>query len=343
LKPVKLYDVTLRDGNHAVKHQIRKEFIKEYCVIAESSDVTHIEVGHGNGLGASSLLIGQSFESDATIINEARSVLKTKKLGVHCIPGFATVRRDLAPAVENGVDTFRIASHVSEANTSAKLIEFVRVNNLEPIGVLMMSHMADLHSLVSEANKLVSYGATSVVFMDSAGNYLPQDVSERTVALVEEVPAEIGFHAHNNLGLAVANSLAAINAGATLIDGSSAGFGAGAGNSPLECISAVLNRIQNDDAKKLLPFLKMSDFVSTYFPMQVPKVSSTSISSGLSGVFSGFAQKVKNISIELGIDEYYLWEELGIRSVVAGQESIIREVALSLKTQLINNRIDGEM
>jgi 4-hydroxy 2-oxovalerate aldolase len=193
----------------------------------------------------------------------------------------------------------------------------------------MMSHMADLHSLVSEANKLVSYGATSIVFMDSAGNYLPQDVSERTVALVEEVPAEIGFHAHNNLGVAISNAMMAVQNGASIVDGSSMGLGAGSGNAQLENIVANYGRAHLDGAK-LREYLQMSRLVENAFEDYLPRTNSSSVESGMAGVFSGYAPQVKQISSEMGIEQEELWNEIGRRRLVAGQESMIREIAQDL-------------
>ena len=65
---IKLYDVTLRDGNHALRHSLTKEFVKDYCAIAEESGLWAVEVGHGNGLGASSYLVGKSLEDDKNLL-----------------------------------------------------------------------------------------------------------------------------------------------------------------------------------------------------------------------------------------------------------------------------------
>ena len=130
-----LYDVTLRDGNHALRHQLTSDFVEKYCKLADNSGVWAVEVGHGNGLGASSYLVGKSAESDFELLSTAREFLKNAKLAVHAIPGFATIRRDLIPAIECGVDVFRIATHSTEATVSEKHISFLAERNVEVHGV----------------------------------------------------------------------------------------------------------------------------------------------------------------------------------------------------------------
>ena len=176
MKNPKLYDVTLRDGNHALRHTLTAEFVKSYCQYADTSDVWAIEVGHGNGLGASSHLVGKSKESDCDLLEAARQHLTSTKLAVHSIPGFATIKRDIKPAIAIGVDIFRIATHVTEADVSQKHIEYLASNDVEVHGVLMMSHMIDLAGLIKQVSLMKKYGARAVILMDSAGYFIPADV-----------------------------------------------------------------------------------------------------------------------------------------------------------------------
>ena len=206
-----IYDVTLRDGNHALRHTLESKFVAEYCKLAEQSDAWAIEVGHGNGLGASSYLVGQSVESDENLLIAARNNLKNKMLAVHAIPGFATIDRDIKPAIEIGVDVFRIATHVTEASVAQSHIEYLASSNKIVHGVLMMSHMIDIKGLIEQAKLLKSYGASAIIFMDSAGFFVPEDVSERVKVTQTELGISVGFHAHNNLGMATANSLSALS------------------------------------------------------------------------------------------------------------------------------------
>ena len=324
-----LYDVTLRDGNHALRHQLKLDFVSAYCEAADKSGVWAVEVGHGNGLGASSYLVGESKFSDFELLTVARSKLNKVKLAVHSIPGFSTINKNLKPAIGCGVDVFRVATHVTEATVAQKHIEFLAENDQIVHGVLMMSHMADIKTLIEQIKLMKNYGATAVIMMDSAGNLIPQKVTERIVSIKEDLDIEIGFHAHNNLGVAISNARAAIISGASIIDGASMGLGAGAGNAQLENIVANLS-MENLSNLELAGFLEMSKIVESNHAESLPKISSSSIRSGMAGVFSGYAPQVKSISEEFGIDARLIWEELGRRKLVAVQESMVREIAQDL-------------
>lgn len=325
----KLYDVTLRDGNHALRHSLSSKFVETYCKSADESGVWAVEVGHGNGLGASSHLVGKSAETDFDLLESARENLLKTKLAVHSIPGFATIKRDLKPAISIGVDLFRVATHVTEADVSQKHIEYLANEGIEVHGVLMMSHMIDIPGLVKQASLMKQYGATAVILMDSAGFFIPSDVSDRVSAVLNSMDVEVGFHAHNNLGLGVGNALSAINQGAVLIDGASMGLGAGAGNAQLENIVAAGNREKRINSD-IYNFLQMSKLVEDSYPDKLPRTTSSSTQSGLAGVFSGYAPQVRAISEELGLDSNSLWKEMASRKLVAGQESMIREIAQDL-------------
>jgi 4-hydroxy 2-oxovalerate aldolase len=326
-------DPTLRDGNHAISHQLNVEQIAAYCKAADLAGVPIVEVGHGNGVGASSLQVGEAVTDDATALKTARENLRNSKLGIHVIPGFATINRDLKLAMDCGVDVFRIASHCTEADITQRHISFCRNEGRTVFGVLMMSHMAEKEVLAEEARKMQDYGAEAIILMDSAGNYLPQDVKEKVVCLLENIQIPVGFHAHNNLGMGIANSIAAVEAGATLLDGCSRGFGAGAGNAQLEVLVAVLHRMGYETGIDLYKVLDASDLAEQQLMKVVPTISSTSVVSGLSGVFSGFLKHVNRISAEFGIDPRDVFFELGKRRVVAGQEDLIIEVAKGLASK----------
>ena len=236
MKHILISDPTLRDGNHAVRHQLTKEDIALYCKAANAARVPIVEVGHGNGLGASSLQVGLSLESDHDLLSYARNNLTNSKLSIHVIPGFATIKRDLEKALAIGVDLVRVASHCTEADITQRHISFAREKGKEAYGVLMMTHMAEPNILVEEALKMQYYGAEAIIIMDSAGAFLPKDVTQRIKALTETLSIPVGFHAHNNLGMAIGNSIAAIEAGASILDGTARGFGAGAGNAQIEVL-----------------------------------------------------------------------------------------------------------
>jgi 4-hydroxy 2-oxovalerate aldolase len=327
---VTISDPTLRDGNHAIRHQLGAEQIAAYCRIADAARIPIVEVGHGNGLGASSLQLGESRCPDEEALSVARANLRTSKLGVHVIPGFATIEKDLARAIDLGVDVVRVASHCTEADLTGRHIGYVRDKGRTPLGVLMMSHMVPKETLAEEAKKMESYGAEGIVFMDSAGAYLPEDVSERVTTLLASLSIPVGFHAHNNLGMAIANSVAAVRAGATMLDGCARGFGAGAGNAQLEVLVAVLERLGYATGVDLYKVLDAGDLAERELMKQPPTISSVSVVSGLAGVFSGFLKPVQRVAKQFDVDPRDVFFELGRRRIIAGQEDLIIEVASDL-------------
>lgn len=330
IKQILISDSTLRDGNHACAHQLSIEQIAIYAEAADKAGVPIVEVGHGNGLGASSLQVGLCKETDKDMLETARKHLSKSKLGIHVIPGFATIKRDLVNAIDIGVDVIRIASHCTEADITQRHLGYVRERGKEAYGVLMMSHMASASVLVEEAQKMELYGAEGIIIMDSAGAYLPSDVQEKIAALVSGLKVPVGFHAHNNLGMAVANSIAAIESGAKILDATARGFGAGAGNTQLEVLVAVLEKMGYITGIDLYKMLDASDVAEKRVMPSVPIIKSDSIVSGLSGVFSGFAKHVSRISSEYEVDSRDVYRELGKRKIVGGQEDIIIEVVMDL-------------
>lgn len=330
---VLISDPTLRDGNHAVKHQLSVKQVRAYAAAAETAGIPIVEVGHGNGLGASSLQVGESLISDAEMLSAAREVLNNSRLGIHVMPGFATIRKDITHAIDLGVDVFRVASHCTEADVTQRQIGYIREKGKEVFGVLMMIHMASKEVLLEEALKMESYGAEAVILMDSAGASLPADVQEKVGELSKNLNVPVGYHAHNNLGMAIANSVTAVQAGATIIDGTARGFGAGSGNAQIEVLVAVFEKMGVSTGIDLYKILDAADLAEKELLRVIPRISSVSVVSGLAGIFSGFAAPVERISKEYGVDARDIFFELGRRKVVAGQEDLILEVATRLATE----------
>jgi len=331
MKDIIISDPSLRDGNHCVKHKISLESVARYCKFADNAGIPIVEVGHGNGIGASSLLIGQMPHTDRDMLIIARENLSKAKLGVHVIPGMATIKRDIAPAIDIGVDIFRIASHVTEATLTKTHIEYLRNKGKAVYGVLMMSALADTKTLVGEAKKMESYGAETFLIMDSTGTYLPRDVEERIKALKDNLSIDVGFHGHNNLGLAVANSLVAAQNGATVIDACIRGFGAGAGNTQLEAIIPVLEQYGFKTNIAFQKVIMEADYVMDYMVKTAPITAPINVLTGLHKLFSAFEKPIIKASKLYGIEYSSLIFELGNRKLVGGQEDLIMEIAQNLK------------
>jgi 4-hydroxy 2-oxovalerate aldolase len=260
----------------------------------------------------------------------ARSSLRRAKLSVHVMPGFATIDHEIKQAIEMGVDLFRVASHCTEADLTQRHIGYVRNQGLEAWGILMMTHMASPEVLLEEARKMQSYGAQGIVLMDSAGAYFPDDVVAKIGLLAQELEVPVGFHAHNNLGLSVANSVAAVKVGARILDGTAAGFGAGAGNAPIELVVAALQRLGYETHANFYKVLDAAELAVKLFSDNLPVNDAITIVSGLAGVFSGFAKPVQRVARQMKVDARDVFFELGKRQVIGGQEDLILEVASEL-------------
>ena len=330
-KDILIVDSTLRDGSHAIKHQLTQKNIEDYAKGAESANIPIVMVGHGNGLGASSLQLGQSLLSDKVMLETAKKHLKKTKLGAFMIPGFGTIKNDIEPAIESGIEVMIIASHCTEANVTKQHIQYAVYNNLETYGVLMMSHMLSAPKLLAQALQMQEYGAKGILLMDSAGAYLPEDVTTKVSTLVDGLDIEVGFHAHNNLGMAVANSVAAVLAGATIVDATSRGFGAGAGNCQMEVLVAVLHKMGYETGLDLYALIDNSENIVSKIMKKPQEINAVTLVSGLAGVFSGFAPHAQKAAERFGVDVKDILMELGRRKIVGGQEDIIIDVAMNLK------------
>jgi 4-hydroxy 2-oxovalerate aldolase len=332
MKNIIITDSSLRDGNHAVKHTITLDSIKRYCQFAERVGIPIVEVGHGNGLAASSLLIGKSPNTDKEMLTIAKNNLKNSKLGIHTIPGLSTVD-DAMAAADYGVDVFRVATHCTEATLAKSHIEYLAKAGKEVYGVLMMSALITADELVEQAKIMESCGAQAIIIMDSTGTYLPSDVQERVSKLKAFTNMKVGFHAHNNLGCAVANSLVAVQSGADMVDACIRGFGAGAGNAPLELILPVFEKSRFSTGINFEETIKEADRVMDYLVPSAPITTPINILTGLTRLFSGFEKPIIKASKLYGVEYSSLIFELGSRKLVAGQEDLILEVAQKLKNK----------
>jgi len=325
---ITLTDTTLRDGSHPMRHRYTAEQVEVVVRALDAGGVPVIEVSHGDGLGGSSLQYGMSAVSELALIERAAAAAQRARIAVLLLPGVGT-GHDLTAAAEQGARVVRIATHCTEADISEQHFGLGRELGLETIGFLMMSHMLSPDSLAEQAALMASYGASCVYIVDSAGAMVPRDVRLGVQALAARIPA-VGFHAHNNLGLAIGNTVTAVEAGATRIDGCLRGLGAGAGNAATELLAAVLDRMGLDSGLDLFALSDAAEgVVKPLMPFQ-PFPDRESLAIGDAGVYSTFLLHAKRHAERLGLDPRQILVELGERRAVAGQEDWILDVALEL-------------
>lgn len=336
MKKIKIHDMTLRDGMHPKRHQMSLEQMKSIACALDEAGVPLIEVTHGDGLGGSSVNYGFPAHSDEEYLSTVIPLMKQAKISALLLPGIGTVD-DLKMACEKGVSTIRVATHCTEADVSEQHIGFARKMGLDTVGFLMMAHMATPEKLLEQARLMESYGANCIYATDSAGYMLPEDVTARVTALRDGLrpETELGFHGHHNMAMGVANSVAAIKAGATRIDAASAGLGAGAGNTPLEVLVAVLNRMEIPTGIDLFKAQDVAEDLVTPIMDQPIRVDRDALTLGYAGVYSSFLLFAKRAEKKYGVSARDILVELGRRGTVGGQEDMIEDLALTMA----NNRM----
>jgi 4-hydroxy-2-oxovalerate/4-hydroxy-2-oxohexanoate aldolase len=330
-KKVTLHDMSLRDGMHAKRHQISLDEMVRIASGMDAAGMPLIEVTHGDGLGGASVNYGFPAHSDEEYLKAVVPKMKNAKISALLLPGIGTVDH-LKMARDCGVSTIRVATHCTEADVSEQHIGMAAKMEMDTVGFLMMAHMVSPEKILEQAKLMVSYGANCIYATDSAGYMLPDDVTARIGLLRAELPkdVEVGFHGHHNMGMAIANSLAAIEAGASRIDGSVAGLGAGAGNTPLEVFCAVLDRMGVETGVDLYKIMDVAEDLIVPIMDQPIRVDRDALTLGYAGVYSSFLLFAQRAQKKYGIPARDILVELGRRGTVGGQEDMIEDLALTM-------------
>jgi len=329
MKHIRIIDTTLRDGMHAVSHQFSIEDVQELAKGLEAAGVPAIEMTHGDGLGGSSFQYGFSKHSDEEYLKAVSDVLTNSKLAVLLIPGIGTIE-DLEMAAAYNAKIVRVATHVTEADIGIQHIQTAKRLGMEAIGFLMMSHMSPPDKIVEQAMIFAEAGADMIYITDSAGHLLPDQVAERIIAVRDKVGLPVGFHAHNNMGLAVGNTIKAIESGAVSIDGTCKGLGAGAGNCQIEVITAVLKLMNIETGIDLYKIMDVADDILIPKMQRPITIDKNSLMIGYAGVYGSFLLHALRAGEKFGVDARDILYEMGQKKTVGGQEDVILSVAYEL-------------
>ena len=329
--PFYLQDVTLRDGMHVLQHRCDLEYIRGVAKALDHAKVDAIEVAHGDGLNGSSLNYGLGSHSDIAWIEAVAEVISHARLTTLVLPGIATMH-DMKAAVKSGVRSFRVATHCTEADISAQHISAARDLGVDVAGFLMMAHRIPAKELAEQAKLMESYGAHCVYITDSAGALTPEQVRDRVVAFkaVLKPETQIGIHAHNNLSLAIANSLEALRHGAYRVDASLGGLGAGAGNAQIEAFVAAAASTGYVMPYGVENLMAAAESLVTPKMPRVLGVHPDALMLGMTGVYSSFLMHSQRVSIQTGVPVSKILKELARRGMVGGQEDMILDAAMSL-------------
>ena len=330
-RDVRITDTSLRDGSHAVSHQFTERQVRDVVRALSDAGVPVIEVAHGDGLGGSSFNYGFSGVNEIDLIAAAAEEADGARIASLLVPGVGRVS-DLRPAAAAGTSIVRVATHCTEADVSRQHFGAARDLGLETVGFLMLSHMIEPAELAIQARIMADAGCQCVYVVDSAGALVPDAVDDRVRALVEELgdDAQVGFHAHNNLGCGVANSLAAYRAGAVQIDGSTRGLGAGAGNAATELLATVFDRLGIITGIDPIAAVNAAEEVVAAFIPRTPIPDRDSIMLGYAGAYSSFLLHAHRAGERYRVPPHEILLEVGRRRYVGGQEDMIIGVALEL-------------
>lgn len=330
---VRVTDTSLRDGSHAKHHAFTEAEVRAVVSALDEAGMPVIEVTHGDGLGGSSFNYGFSAVDERTLMAAAVDAAKRAKIAALMLPGLG-VKDDIKAARDIGVSVIRIATHCTEADISIQHFQMARELGLETVGFLMMAHSVGPEKLAEQARIMADAGCECVYVVDSAGAMILDDVTDRVSAVVAELghDAQVGFHAHENLSLSLANTIFAIRAGAVQVDGSTRRFGAGAGNTSCEALAAVTERL---GIRTGLDTVKMIDAAEDVVrPMMEGEclLDRLAITMGYAGVYSSFLKHAYRAADRYDVSGAEILRECGRRGLVGGQEDQIIQIASSLAT-----------
>ena len=335
---INVLDCTLRDGSYPVNYSYSLEDTHEICVALEGSGISQIEVGHGMGLGAADLNLGQSAHSDMEYIQTALESVRKATIGVFSIPGIATEKM-IREAAKAGIGFLRIGADVDKLETTRDLIYLANSLEVEVSLNMMKTYAWPKEEILKSLVKLLDLEIEVISVVDSAGTMIPGQVKDYVGFLSRNLDLKIGFHGHNNLQLAIANSLAAAEGGALVVDATLRGIGRSSGNAQIEALVPVLHKAGFSTNVR---YQQLSDFSDIFYAPPYPNygVQGVELACGVSGLHSSFLPKIieKANNREIGIIE--LINEVTSADLINLSQETLNDAAAKVdKKSIVNSPI----
>ncbi|MDB6120092.1 MAG: hypothetical protein JWO08_3873 [Verrucomicrobiaceae bacterium] len=327
---VVLLDCTLRDGSYAVNFQFTRRDTARLCATLEQAGLRWIEIGHGMGLGASSPKNGVAFETDEDYMSAAAENVKEAKWGTFFIPGIGDAD-DIRKALDHGIGFLRIGSEVETFERMRPFAEQAKAAGLVVCANFMKTYAAPPSEVAQAAAEIEKWGVVDCVYVvDSAGCMMPEDVREYVDSMKQKSNCEVGFHGHNNLDLANANCLVAMEAGATYIDSSIRGMGRSAGNAQTEVLAYLLKRRGYDFGIDCFALFEAGEKIIQKLNVQAQGLPPLDIVIGMARFHTSHMPRFKRAAEEHEIDLRRLILEVSAVNCVQPSDELIQAMARDL-------------
>lgn len=328
---VEILDTTLRDGSYAVNFSFTSADVANICRELEQAGIDLIEIGHGVGLGGSEKGYGQAAETDLEYMRAASKVIKKSRWGMFCIPGIATID-DLDGAIDENMGFIRIGTNVDEVRTSKKFIQKAKKAKMFVAANFMKSYAMSAEDFAQNVLRSQEYGADVVYLVDSAGGMFPQDIRRYVEAIRRVTDIPLGFHGHDNLGMAVANSLAAFDMGVQYVDGSLQGLGRSSGNAATEILALAFCKLGQ---RLELDFLRLCSAGQKYVQPLVPVKGKATLDivSGFADFHSSYMHHIRKYSAKYEVDPARLIIEYTRINKIDVDEKELEKVARKIKKE----------
>lgn len=326
---VKILDTTLRDGSYAINFSFTAKDTMLICKKLEEAGINLIEIGHGVGLNASNSGLGRSIQTDEEYMEAAQNALHSAKYGMFCIPKIAKLR-DIDTCAEHNMGFIRIGTDVTKVEESREYVKLAKDHGMYVTANYMKSYAIDEEKFAQKVKVSEKYGVDMVYIVDSAGGMFPEDIRRYFNAIREVSDIPLGFHGHNNLGMAISNTLTAIELGIQLVDSSLQGLGRSSGNACTEMLVLALNK---KGYKTGINYQKILDLGHDHIRKLIVHDGKTplDIISGYADFHSSYMPKILEYSSKYEINPISLIVEISKKNKVNPDDALVERLAMKLK------------